>query len=300
MEFMLMMVRQVNAEYPPIVRVTCSDANHTVPVGFYYYLSGGEYGGAIYRGANGYIARTEGDEWILNDFARTWIKQTGTGIGTPNPTGNYASADGGIGTARVNLFDFAEALEQIGETPTIVAGYAAGQTPAMPSDLETIQNYLDGTAPIAAASLVNVPAVPADLAKVSDLAAIKAKTDLITANNIRVISPLVGLGKIINLVIGDDYKKAHGRAIKLESDDYPDLAGVSCFFRVIRKATSELMFFAEGEVLDARTLQYEITRAQTSLLEPLEIGEYIYSSRVVFSDGDIATEKVGQVLVLIG
>ena len=52
--------------------------------------------------------------------------------------------------------------------------------------------------------------------------------------------------------------------------------------------------------MDAETLRYEISREATALLEPANLGTYLFSSRVVFADGQIATEKRGQLLVLNG
>jgi hypothetical protein len=159
---------------------------------------------------------------------------------------------------------------------------------------QLLRERLDGTTPIAAASLANVP-VPTEL-----LAAIRAKTDLISTGGITVVSPLSAGGEVLTLVVGDDYFHAHGRAIDFLSDDYPDLAGASCLLRILSRDTGAVVFSLAGTIVDAKTLRFEIPRTETAKLTPAAVGTYVYSSRVIFADGQIATEKRGQVLVLNG
>lgn len=132
------------------------------------------------------------------------------------------------------------------------------------------------------------------------LAAIQAKTDLISSGSVRVICPLTDNGTQLTLVAGDDYFHLHGRAIDFISADYPDLSGATCELRILSRDTGSLVFAVAGQIVDAQTLRYEIPRAKTALLTPANLGTYVFASRVVFADGQIATEKRGQVLVLNG
>ena len=63
------------------------------------------------------------------------------------------------------------------------------------------------------------------------LSQIKAKTDLISLGDLRILSPLTSSGDQLTLVSGDDYYHVHGRAIEFVSSDYPDLFGASCELR---------------------------------------------------------------------
>ena len=143
---------------------------------------------------------------------------------------------------------------------------------------------LVGTTPIAASSL----------------SAVKAKTDLIAAGDIKLILPITNNGTQLTLVAGDDYYHAHGRAIELTSSDFPDLAGATCGLRIISRDTNTVVFTVDGTIVDPQTLRFEIPREKTSLLAPAAIGTYVFAARIVFSDEQIATEIRGQVLVLNG
>ena len=128
--------------------------------------------------------------------------------------------------------------------------------------------------------------------------AIKARTELITSGKLNIVSPVSDNGSQITLVAGDDYFHVHGRSIDFISDDYPDLTGATCALRVVSRDTRALVFSVVGTIVDARTLRYELSHAETALLTPANLGTYVFSSRVIFADGQIATEKRGQVLVL--
>lgn len=132
------------------------------------------------------------------------------------------------------------------------------------------------------------------------IAAIKAKTDLISAGDIALVTPVTNNGSQITLVAGDDYFHAHGRSLELTSSDFPDLAGASCTLRIISRDTNAVVFSIDGTIVDPTTLRFEIPKEKTSLLAPATIGTYVFAARITFGDNQIATEIRGQVLVLNG
>jgi hypothetical protein len=136
-----------------------------------------------------------------------------------------------------------------------------------------------------------------------DITQIKAKTDLISAGKITVISPLTEDGELLTLVVGDDYYFIHARSIDFKVPGTLDLAGATCTLRILSRDTNSVVFTITGTIIPGtietgHTLRYEVPRTETVKLSPANIGTYIFSAKLTFSDGQIATEKRGQVLVL--
>ena len=92
------------------------------------------------------------------------------------------------------------------------------------------------------------------------LAAIQAKTDLISSGSVKVVCPLTDSGTQITLVAGDDYFHAHGRSIDFVSEDYPDLTGATCVLRILPKDSTTPVFTVTGSIADAQTLRMKFPR----------------------------------------
>jgi len=120
-------------------------------------------------------------------------------------------------------------------------------------------------------------------------AAIKAKTDLISATSITVASPVAASGEV-TIFRGDDYADADGRALTFTVANYsgPSLAGATTTMALISKAnyerglqTSALSVTATVTGTTTLTIKVDLTAAQTAALasNPSLIYTYYYQVR---------------------
>jgi hypothetical protein len=189
----------------------------------------------------------------------------------------------------------------IAMTETASTGQYFGNMPAVASGNYRAVVYLQvGSSPAIGDPIMESRDVPWDGSAVPTVQNLKTKKDLIVVGGITVTSPLSSNGDVLTLVAGDDYYNAHGRAIEFVSADFPSLSGATCLLRIISRDTNAVVFSIDGTIVDAQTVRFELPRDKTSLLAAAAVGTYVYSMRVVFSDGQIATEKRGQLLVLNG
>jgi hypothetical protein len=136
-----------------------------------------------------------------------------------------------------------------------------------------------------------------------DISQIKAKTDLISAGGITIVSPLTDNGKLLTLVVGDDYYFIHRRSVDFKIPGDIDVTGATCNLRILSRDTNDVVFMITGAIIvgtveTGHTLRNEIPRTETAKLSPANIGTYTFSARLIFADGQIATENLGQVQVL--
>jgi len=120
-------------------------------------------------------------------------------------------------------------------------------------------------------------------------AAIKAKTDLISADTVTVASPVAASGEV-TVFRGDDYADADGRALTFTVANYsgPSLAGATTTMALIAKAnyerglqTSALSVAATVTGTTTLTIKVDLTAAQTAALasNPSLIYTYYYQVR---------------------
>lgn len=120
----------------------------------------------------------------------------------------------------------------------------------------------------------------------ADIAAIKAKTNLISGTNITLVSPVTE-GGTVEIVQGDDYKATDGRALQWSSTSWPVLTSGSIELE-LRKGTLTASF--AGSVLSATEAQVELTATDT---EPLETGTWQYALKATLADGSVVTVAAG-------
>lgn len=119
----------------------------------------------------------------------------------------------------------------------------------------------------------------------TEVAAIKAKTDTIGSVTVTVVSPVASDGTTLNLVRGDDYANADGRALTFTNTGvaWPSLAGATVTFTVggVAKTCTVTQATAPNQSLYA-----ELTAANT---EALGIGTYDYDVQATLAGGRIDT-----------
>lgn len=100
------------------------------------------------------------------------------------------------------------------------------------------------------------------------------------------------------VVAGDDYKSADGRALTWSSDTWPDLAGATLTMTVGHEQYNlygNLPLTWEGTVPASPdhpgTISLDVTSAQTASLAP---DEYDYQLTATLADGDKVTLAIGK------
>ena len=131
------------------------------------------------------------------------------------------------------------------------------------------------------------------------VAAIKAKTDLITSGTIvTVISPVSADGESLSLVRGDDYKAADTRSLDFTSTTWPSLTGATIAFTIRLKSSDAVELTAVGSVVDAETCRVELDADDT---EDLTIGNkthYFDVQATLLTSENIVTLVLGDCTVL--
>lgn len=113
----------------------------------------------------------------------------------------------------------------------------------------------------------------------AQLAGIKAKTDLISANNFVLPAPVSLDGRTIEIYRGSDYSLADGNALPFSNDDWPDITGGTVSLVLAGGPT-----FA-GVIVSAHSCYFELTAAQTAALTAL--GQYRVQIHSVLADGHV-------------
>lgn len=127
----------------------------------------------------------------------------------------------------------------------------------------------------------------------AQLPAIKAKTDTLTSTSITVTSPVVDASNV-QIVRGDDYKNADGRALFAGTTfaNAPSLSGGTVTLKVQRGATP---FTKAGVVTGAATCYVELTTAETAALPT---GKPRFDLEAALANSDIVTIAQGTLEVL--
>ena len=113
--------------------------------------------------------------------------------------------------------------------------------------------------------------------------------------HITVVSAVDTAGAI-TLVRGDDYLASDGRALLFSSDAWPTLTDATIMLRVAVPHAGEPTQIVEiaATVVDAQTIQVEITRGQTLLIGQ---GTRKYDIEATLSGGDVATLVTGEMKI---
>ena len=125
---------------------------------------------------------------------------------------------------------------------------------------------------------------------------IQAKTDLLTAGMISVISPLALDGSLLTIVRGDDYKAVNNRAIEFTSDDWPDITGAAVTLTIRVKQTKVEELSVTGTVVDESTCQFELDHEDTEDMTVSNQGHF-FDVEAVLSDGNVCTLALGSCTV---
>lgn len=101
----------------------------------------------------------------------------------------------------------------------------------------------------------------------TDTDAMSAKIDLIGSGQLVVTTPVAASGAI-TIIHGDDYSNSDGRALVFTGSGWPDLTTASSVSLVIADELS-----VAGTVIDAATVRFELTAAQTGAI-PADAYDY--------------------------
>lgn len=101
----------------------------------------------------------------------------------------------------------------------------------------------------------------------TEIAAIKAKTDLISAATLTVSSPVAENGDT-ELYAGDDYNNLDGRALEWSSSDWPDLTAATITLYLRAPDGSKFSKAGSAPVVGSgsQTARVELTAAETATL----------------------------------
>lgn len=163
--------------------------------------------------------------------------------------------------------DAIEALINAAFAGPIQATDAFGNTVASATSLATLASYVD-----------------------TEVAAIKAKTDLIGTGSATTSSPVTPAGAINPITIGDDYLAIHSRVFEWTVDKPTDfnLADAVCWFGA--KLDSCNKFLVSGSITDLGSnrlkLTFELPKAKTKALKP---GAYDWSVAIHDAAGNEIT-----------
>jgi hypothetical protein len=133
------------------------------------------------------------------------------------------------------------------------------------------------------------------------LAAIKARTDLITTGQITIVSPVSPEGTLLTIVRGDDCTIAAGQAIEFTFSGCPDLTGAAVTLTIRHPATKAVELAKAGTVIVAgagpQTVRFEPTAAETN---ELTVGVEVlrFDVQATLASGAIRTPVRGNVTVL--
>jgi hypothetical protein len=110
-----------------------------------------------------------------------------------------------------------------------------------------------------------------------------AKLGLIGTASISITSPVAVAGSTINIVRGDGYYSADGRALEFtdSGSTWPSLTSASAF--VVIDGNAVLL---TGSIIDAATIHVQMTEAQSGLLS---VGEHNYHLYVLLANGHTVT-----------
>jgi hypothetical protein len=167
------------------------------------------------------------------------------------------------------------ALSDVGLTSTITGRVdVAVSTRASQTTLNTLDDYVD-----------------------TEVAAIKAKTDLIGSVSVTYSSIVVTTG-VLNFVPGDDYYAAEGRAYEPTYSGVPSLTGATVTMALRLQGGGTNAFTVTGSVLSSTQLRFEPTSAQTLLLAPDSVYDYQVQA-VLSGTSHVTTLEEGTVTTML-
>ncbi len=152
-----------------------------------------------------------------------------------------------------------------------------------------------GASPVYATEDILLLAPPGSSA---DLALVKAKTDLLGAGTVEVVSP-VAESLVVTLVAGDDYYAADGRALTFSSSSWPDLTGATAAFMAYVQSGGAALTTA-GTIPafggSPQTVQVELSAMQTNNLAHASVVGYAVVATL--ADGHEVTLAKDQLVVV--
>lgn len=125
------------------------------------------------------------------------------------------------------------------------------------------------------------------------LAAIAAKTGLITTGTeVTLVAPVLASGGVV-IVTGDDYKAVDGRALGWSSDSWPVLTAAAIALDIENTSDTDDVASFAGSVVSATEARVELDAGDTDLTA----GTWRYALRATLSGGDVVTLAAGPLVV---
>jgi hypothetical protein len=141
------------------------------------------------------------------------------------------------------------------------------------------------------------------VAENSVIAAIKAKTDLISSAAKIVLSnpTLNDDGTTLQLVVGDDHTVATRKPIEWtdRAASWPDLTGATLTLRCFDEGTREVAVAVTGTrtAADPQTIRFELTKAQVALVFALPIPRFVADATLADTTSDVSLRWGGVQIV---
>lgn len=126
---------------------------------------------------------------------------------------------------------------------------------------------------------------------------IQAKTNLLTAGMVTIVSPVNMSGSKLILIRGDDYKIVDDRAIQFTNAGWPDVTGAAVTLTIRLKSTRMSELTVAGAIVDASTCRFELTHALTDAMTPTSEG-HIFDVEAILANGNYVTLALGDCTVL--
>jgi len=250
-----------------------------------------------------YVVYVRDDSLSLPVFARFYLVPANTFEALYSDTAQAFDANRQVGCSILSTSAKSNVLSQV------TAGLATYDGPTnaeMVARTILAADYFDPAADavanvtLVATTTTNTDTAATLVATDVQIAAVKAKTDLIVAATaVAVVSPIAADGDI-ELVRGDDYDHADSRAIDWTSSGWPDLTGGTVEFTARHRTTGANDIEDEALTIVAATapatVRMELTAAQTAALELGQV--YQFDVQATLASGNIVTLARGDLNVL--
>lgn len=199
-------------------------------------------------------------------------------------TGGKVDVNDKTDFALTSAYDPAKTAAQAGDAMALTSGERTTLTAAM---WNALTSGLTAVGSIGKLLATNIDAtISSRYADNGDVAAIKAKTDLLGSAAVTVVAPVLASGNI-SLVQGDDYKASDGRALLFNSTSWPSLTGAGIALKVRKTSGGVSTTTFSGTALSGSSVQVELSGSQSASLSE---GEHSYNLVATLStSSDIVT-----------
>lgn len=126
---------------------------------------------------------------------------------------------------------------------------------------------------------------------ITELLAIKTKTDTIGALSVTITAPVATDGTDITIIRGDDYLLADSRQLAFTGTNWPTLTAGVVALRIDTSSVTDVA----GVITGAAACYVELTDTQTTALEP---GSYSYDLQATLASGSVITLVQGDLIVV--